>query len=434
MRAVDIIRTKRDGGRLRPEEIAWFVAGAASGRIPDYQSVALLMAVTLRGMDDEEIAALTRAMVESGERLDLSGLPGPTVDKHSTGGVGDKTSLVLAPLVAACGGIVPMMSGRGLGHTGGTLDKLEAIDGLRTSLTASAFKSQLERIGCAIVGQSASIAPADRVFYALRDVTATVDSVPLIAASIMSKKIAEGAGALVLDVKTGRGAFMRREDEAGHLAGRMVAIGRSAGVRTEALITAMDVPLGRAVGNALEVAESLDVLRGNGAEDLSALCRALAVRMLTLAGLAATDEEAGRRVDEAIASGRALERFARMVDAQGGDPAVVDDPARLPAAPGRATVVAPRAGYLTGLDAELVGHAAVALGAGRSRAEDRVDPAVGLTLHAKPGDPLALGQPIVEIHYRDEASRDRAQALVASAIAVGDEPPAPGRLVRRRLS
>jgi thymidine phosphorylase len=261
-----------------------------------------------------------------------------------------------------------------------------------------------------------------------------VDSVPLIAASIMSKKIAEGAGALVLDVKTGRGAFMRREDEAGHLAGRMVAIGRSAGVRTEALITAMDVPLGRAVGNALEVAESLDVLRGNGAEDLSALCRALAVRMLTLAGLAATDEEAGRRVDEAIASGRALERFARMVDAQGGDPAVVDDPARLPAAPGRATVAAPRAGYLTGLDAELVGHAAVALGAGRSRAEDRVDPAVGLTLHAKPGDPLALGQPIVEIHYRDEASRDRAQALVASAIAVGDEPPAPGRLVRRRLS
>lgn len=433
MRAVDIIRAKRDGGRLRPEEIAWFVEGVTSGEIADYQAVALLMAVTLRGMDEGETAALTQAMVASGERLDLSGVAGPTVDKHSTGGVGDKTSLVLAPLVAACGGVVPMMSGRGLGHTGGTLDKLEAIPGLRTALTVAELRAQLDRVGCAIVGQTASIAPADRVLYALRDVTATVDSIPLIAASIMSKKIAEGVGALVLDVKTGAGAFMREEPQARELAERMVGIGRQAGVRTEALITSMDVPLGRAVGNALEVAEAVEVLRGGGPGELAGLCRTLAGRMLVMAGLAAEDGDAARQVESAIASGRALDRFARMVEAQGGDPRALE-PGRLPAAPSREVVAATRTGYLTRMDAEAIGRAAVALGAGRDRAGEAVDPAVGLVLLAKPGEPVTLGQPILEIHHRDEEACGRARALVAPAVTISGEPPPPRRLVRHRLS
>ncbi len=433
MRAVDIIRSKRDGQALSPAEIAWFVEGVTARAIPDYQAVALLMAITLRGMTGAETAALTSAMVASGERLDLSGLPGPSVDKHSTGGVGDKTSLVLAPLAAACGAIVPMMSGRGLGHTGGTLDKLEAIQGLRTSLTVAELRAQLARVGCAIVGQTDAIAPADRVLYALRDVTATVDSVPLIAASIMSKKLAEGVGALVLDVKTGTGAFMREEADARRLAGLMAAAGLEAGVRTEALITAMDAPLGRAVGNALEVAEAIAVLRGGGPADLVALCGDLAARMLWLAGLARDEAAAARQVQRALASGAALERFAAMIEAQGGDPRVVDRPETLPAAPGRDTIVAPRSGYLARVEATAAGTAAVLLGAGRNRAGDAVDPAVGLELLAVPGEAVTAGQPLLVLHYRDEASRERARAALAAGISVADVPPAPVRLVRHRL-
>lgn len=433
MRAVDIIRAKRDGGALRPDEIAWFVAGLTRGEIPDYQAVALLMAITLRGMDELETAALTEAMAASGERLDLSDLPAPTVDKHSTGGVGDKTSLVLAPLVAACGAIVPMMSGRGLGHTGGTLDKLEAIPGFRTALGTTELRAQLARVGCAIVGQTASIAPADRVLYALRDVTATVDSVPLIAASIMSKKIAEGVGALVLDVKTGGGAFMREEAQARALAERMVAAGRRAGVRTEALITSMDAPLGRAVGNGVEVAEAIEVLRGGGPPDLVELCLALGRRMLVLAGVSSDEDDAASRIRRALDSGAAIERFAALVEAQGGDPRVVDEPARLPAAPRRDVVTAGRAGYLAALDAEAVGRAAVVLGAGRSRAGEAVDPAVGLVLEARPGDAVRAGQPLVHLHYRHDDGRDQARALLATAITLGDDPPPPTPLVRGRV-
>jgi pyrimidine-nucleoside phosphorylase/thymidine phosphorylase len=434
MRAVDIIRRKRDGGALSGEEIAWFVAGVTAGSIPDYQAVALLMAITLRGMEDDEIGALTGAMVASGERLDFRAVPGPRLDKHSTGGVGDKTSLVIAPVVAACGGVVPMMSGRGLGHTGGTLDKLEAIAGFRTSLDPPRIEEQLRRVGCAIVGQTSAIVPADRVLYGLRDVTATVDSVPLIVASIMSKKIAEGIDALVLDVKTGTGAFMREQVQAVALATRMVAIGTRAGVRTEALVTSMDVPLGRAVGNALEVAECVDVLQGRGPRDVEDLSVLIAARMLVLGGLAEDETAASAAARRAIASGTALERFRLMVEAQGGDPRVADDRSRLPAAPHRAVVPAPAAGFLASVDAEQVGRAGVALGAGRDTVADRIDPAVGVVLLAVPGDPVEKGQPVLELHYGSEAAFARARDLAAAAIVVTEHPPAASRLVRQRVT
>ena len=430
MRAVDIIRTKRDGGALAPDEIRFFVAGVTAGSIPDYQAVALLMAITLRGMTDEETTALTHAMVASGERLDFSAIAGPKLDKHSTGGVGDKTSLVIAPLVAACGGVVPMMSGRGLGHTGGTLDKLESIPGFRTSLAPAEISAQLRRVGCAIVGQTATMVPADRTLYALRDVTATVDSVPLIAASIMSKKIAEGIDALVLDVKTGAGAFMREELDARRLAQRMVAIGGLAGVQTEALVTSMDAPLGRTVGNALEVAECVAVLRGQGPPDLEGLCLALCARMLVLGGLAPDEPSALARARQALVSGEALDRFRQMVEAQGGDPAVVDEPARLPMAPAREVVGAPAPGYLAGLDALLVGRAAVALGAGRDTMDDAIDPAVGIVLLAKPGEGLDAGQPVLEFHHRHQRGLEAARRLVAQAIRIVPDPPVFRPLIR----
>jgi pyrimidine-nucleoside phosphorylase len=434
MRAVDLIRCKRDGGSLSPDEIAFFVSGVTTGSIPSYQAAALLMAVRLRGMTAAETADLTAAMVASGERLDLSGLPGPTVDKHSTGGVGDKTSLVIAPLVAACGAVVPMMSGRGLGHTGGTLDKLESIPGLRTSLDPGAFRAQLERVGCAIVGQTDRIAPADKVLYALRDVTATIDSVPLITASIMSKKIAEGVGALVLDVKSGAGAFMSAEEDARALAQAMVSAGGRAGLRVEALITSMDAPLGRAVGNALEVAESLEVLRGGGPATLRELCLALATRMLVLAGIDREEGAARARLGHALTSGAALDRLRRMVEAQGGDPAVVDDPARLPSAPRRTEVVAARDGFVTAIDAEKVGRAAVLLGAGRDRADASVDPAVGIVVLIEPGFPVTTGQPLFELHHRDDGTGAAAQALAGSAVTLGDAAPAVPPLLRGRIA
>jgi pyrimidine-nucleoside phosphorylase len=423
VRAVDVIIKKRDGGTLDPAEIRFFVDAVTAGGFPEYQASALLMAILLRGMSREETATLTDAMVHSGIRVDLSDIPGVKVDKHSTGGVGDKTSLILAPIAAACGVVVPMMSGRGLGHTGGTLDKLEAIPGFRVRLSLDEMKAALLATGCAMIGQTAEIAPADRKLYSLRDVTGTVESIPLISASIMSKKIAEGIDALVLDVKTGSGAFMKTEADSRRLAESLVAIGQASGVRTEAVITRMDTPLGRAIGNATEVIESIEVLKGQGPPDLEELSLALAGRMLVLAGLASGDADALERGRQALDSGEALDRFRRIIETQGGDPRVVDDYSLLPAAPERSAVVASRSGYVGGIDAALVGRASVALGAGRDRVDDEVDPAVGIVLKARAGDPVRAGEPVLELHYRTIDRRDAARALAERAITIADAPP-----------
>ncbi len=429
MRAIDVIMTKRDGGVLSQEEIAFFVDGVTRGAIPDYQVSAWLMAVLLRGMTPQETAWLTDAMVHSGVRVDLSDIPGLKVDKHSTGGVGDKTSLILAPLAAACGVSVPMMSGRGLGHTGGTLDKLESIPGFRVNLSIEEMRSALRRTGVAMMGQTAQIAPADKKLYAMRDVTGTVESIPLISASIMSKKIAEGIDALVLDVKTGSGAFMKTPEASRRLAESLVSIGAAAGVRTEAVITAMDAPLGRAVGNALEVAECIEVLRGGGPADLVDVSVELTARMLVLGRVAADRPQANARVRAAIASGEGLERLRRIIENQGGDPGVVDDVSRLPAAPERHVIKADRAGYVTRMDAGLVGRASVMLGAGRDRVEDPVDPSVGIRVLAKPGDGVSAGDGLLELHYADAARRDSAIALLAQAFSVGEAAPSPAPLL-----
>ncbi|MCX6552132.1 MAG: thymidine phosphorylase [Acidobacteria bacterium] len=429
MRAVDLIRTKRDGNPLGRDEIEAFVAGATDGSWPDYQLSALLMAIVLRGMSDEETAWLTEAMAHSGARFDLRRLPGLKVDKHSTGGVGDKTSLILAPLAAACGVVVPMMSGRGLGHTGGTLDKLEAIPGFRVDLSASEIVDALGEVGCVIVGQTRDIAPADRRLYRLRDVTATVESIPLITASIMSKKLAEGIDALVLDVKVGRGAFMKSVRDAEQLAHAMVRAGQLAGVRTEALLTRMDAPLGRGIGNAVEVIESIETLRGQGPSDLTVLSVLLAARMVLIGGRAETMEDAERQVREALASGAGLARFRQMVVRQGGDPAVVDDPARFPLAEGREYVRAPRAGYVTGLEAMMIGQAAAALGAGRATAEDRIDHGVGIRVLSTLGSLVRAGEPVLELIHRDGRGVKDASSLALQAIELGGAPPAPQPLV-----
>ena len=423
MRAVDVIRKKRDGEALSPAEIEAFVAGATSRTWPEYQVSALLMAIVLRGMHADETSCLTGAMVRSGVKLDLAEFPGAKVDKHSTGGVGDKTSLILAPLVAACGVIVPMMSGRGLGHTGGTLDKLESIPGFRVGLTLEEFRTALRKVGAAMIGQTAEIAPADKVLYALRDVTATVESIPLISASIMSKKIAEGIDALVLDVKCGRGAFMKTHEDARKLAQSLVAIGKANGVRTEAMLTAMDAPLGCAIGNSLEVIESLETLKGRGPKDLETLSVALGARMLRLGGGAANDREAERRIRTALASGRGLEKFRDMIAQQGGDPRVVEDYNRLPSAPHRHVFAADRSGYLTRLDAELIGRATMVLGAGRERVEDRIDCGVGAMLKARWGEAVKAAEPIVELHYRDASCLPTALDLIRTACEIGTEPP-----------
>ena len=429
MRAVDLIRTKRDGGALSREEVESFVAGVTDGSWPDYQISALLMAIVLRGMNDEETAWLTEAMARSGTRLDLSRIPGRKIDKHSTGGVGDKTSLILAPLAAACGVIVPMMSGRGLGHTGGTLDKLEAIPGFRVDLSPAEVLDALEANGLVIVGQTRDIAPADRRLYRLRDVTATVESIPLITASIMSKKLAEGIDGLVLDVKVGRGAFMKTDDEARRLAVAMVSAGRLAKVDTEAMLTRMDAPLGRAVGNALEVIESIETLKGQGPADLTELSVLFATRLVWLSGRAATVEDADRQVRDALVSGAGLDRFGRMVERQGGDRRVVDDPSRLEVATGRAFVRAQRSGYLTGLDALLIGRAAAALGAGRATAEDRVDAGVGIKVVAPLGMLVRAGDPIVELFHRDGRGLADGLSLANQAVELGGAPPVPLPLV-----
>jgi pyrimidine-nucleoside phosphorylase len=430
MRAVDVIRTKRDGRPLSREQIEAFVRAATHHSWPDYQLAALLMAVWLRGMSDQETAWLTGAMARSGLVLDLSDIPGPKVDKHSTGGVGDKTSLILSPLAAACGVVVPMMSGRGLGHTGGTLDKLESIPGFRVNLTISEFRAALQKVGAAMIGQTADVAPADKKLYALRDVTGTVESIPLITASILSKKVAEGIDGLVMDVKCGHGAFMKTKEDARKLAVSLVTNGRANGLRTEAVITAMDAPLGRAVGNALEVRESIATLRGEGPKDLEDLSVELAARMVRLGRLAADDAAATRMVREALTSGRGLEVFRQMVEQQGGDPRIVDDPARLPAAPHREVVTADHAGYLAVLHAEELGRAAMALGAGRDRVEDAVDPAVGVVVRAKVGGRVRAGDPLVDLHYRDADRLPAARALLKAGVVITEEEPTVQSLVQ----
>jgi thymidine phosphorylase len=415
--AVSLIQVKRDNARpLTAGEIGWLFAAYASGEVADEQMAALLMAVYFNGLDGAELRAWTGEMIASGERLDLSGVPGPSVDKHSTGGVGDKVSLVLAPLVASCGAVVPMLSGRGLGHTGGTLDKLEAVPGWRASLDNDELLAALRSAGAVIAAAGAGLAPADRRLYALRDVTGTVESIPLIASSIMSKKIAEGAGALVLDVKTGTGAFMAERENALALARTMVALGEEHGVRTRALVTRMDAPLGRAVGNALEVAEAVAALSGEGPRDLVEVTLALAGHMLELAGLDADPREA-------IASGRALDAYRRMIKAQGGDP---DAP--LPAAAHRQdALLAPADGYVTRLDARAVGVAAWRLGAGRARKEDSVSYTAGVRCLAKPGDYVQRGEPVLELHADDPGRFGAAAealdgALTVAAVPRADEP------------
>ena len=429
MRVVDVIRQKRDGGVLDAPAIRAFVAGVTDGSWPDYQVSALLMAILLRGMNLEEASALTDAMVRSGERLDLSEFGGTPVDKHSTGGVGDKTSLILAPLAAACGAIVPMMSGRGLGHTGGTLDKLDAIPGFRTRLELDDMRRVLKATGCALIGQTDEIAPADRRMYSLRDVTGTVESIPLICASILSKKLAEGIGALVLDVKVGRGAFMKTPEDARRLASWLAGIAERSGVRTEALLTAMDAPLGRAVGNANEVIESIETLKGRGPKDLEDLSVRLAVRMLVLAGRAADDRDGEQQVRHALTSGAGVERFRAIIEAQGGDPRVIDDYDRLPSAPISDVWRAPRRGIVARMDAELVGRAAVVLGAGRDRVDADVDPAAGIDIAAAPGDEVGAGAAVFTLRTSDRARLDAARRLLDDAVTIGGEAPAARPLV-----
>jgi pyrimidine-nucleoside phosphorylase len=418
MRAVDLIRRKRDGGALSEVEIAAFVRGATTGAWPDYQVAAMLMAIVLRGMTLDEGAALTDAMVRSGVRLDWSDVAACPVDKHSTGGVGDKTSLVLAPLAAACGAVVPMMSGRGLGHTGGTLDKLEAIPGFRVHLTEDDMRRVVGTTGCALIGQTDRIAPADRVLYALRDVTATVESVPLIAASILSKKIAEGIGALVVDVKVGRGAFMKTETSARELADWLTAIASRHGVRTETHLSAMDAPLGRAVGNANEVIEAIETLKGRGPRDVEDLSVTLAAKMLALARLEPDEAAAEHRVREALDSGEGLERFRAIVAAQGGDVRVVDDYARLPAPARRASWPAPKSGVVQAIDAERVGQAAVVLGAGRDRVDGAIDPGAGIEVTAPIGTSVRAGEPVLICGAADESRLAAGLAQLDGAVTI----------------
>jgi pyrimidine-nucleoside phosphorylase len=423
MRFVDVIARKRDGHALSRDEIGLFVDGVTSGAVPEYQASALLMAIAVNGMSDGETSWLTDAMLQSGERVDLSDIPGIKVGKHSTGGVGDKVSLALVPLAAACGAVVPKMSGRALAHTGGTLDKLESIPGFRVDLTIDEFKRVVRDAGAAIVGQTGALAPADKKLYALRDVTATIDSIPLISSSIMSKKLAEGSNALVLDVKCGDGAFMKDLPSARALAVSMVDIGTRAGVRTEAFITDMDIPLGQTVGNALELIECLELLKGRGPADLRLLVLTLATRMLILGGVD-TDEAAARgRAERALDDGRAVEALARMIERQGGDPRVVDDYARLPSVDGRARGAAPRDGFVTAVRAEAIGKASGLLGGGRVHAGDAVDHGVGVVMLVKPGAEVRAGQPLLELHHRDGRGLEEAMAWCSQAVGIGDAPP-----------
>ena len=421
MLVVPLIELKRDGRALTPEEWSALVAAYTDGRVPDYQMSALLMAVLLRGLERQELAALTDAMLASGQRLSFDSWPTPRVDKHSTGGVGDKVSLVLAPLVAACGVAVPMMSGRGLGHTGGTLDKLEAIPGFRTGLSLAEAKAQVLKLGCAMIGQTPEIAPADRRIYALRDVTGTVEAIPLIAASIMSKKLAEGLNALVLDVKRGSGAFLPRLEQSLELARTMIALGEDRGCPTVALLTAMDRPLGRACGNALETEEAIVALRGEGPEDLLEVTYALGAEMLLAAGIEKTSKRARQRLANALASGLAAEKFEQVIEAQGGNPKVVEDPSVLPQAKEVEVYAAPRTGVVAKVEPKTIGRAVVAMGGGRRKVEDEVDPTVGFVITVKPGDKVLAGEPIASVFARDPGGMKLGFEALQQAIVVGDK-------------
>jgi pyrimidine-nucleoside phosphorylase len=425
MRVVDLIARKRDGRRLTREEIDALVAGVTAGTIPEYQTAAWLMAVVWRGLDAAETAWLTDAMVRSGRRIDLSAIAGPTVGKHSTGGVGDKLSLVVVPIVAACGGRVFKTSGRALGHSGGTIDKLESIPGFRVDLPMAECLAVLAEVGCVFVGQTADIAPADKKLYALRDVTATIESVPLIASSIMSKKIAEGASALVLDVKVGRGAFMKSLPDARRLSEAMVAIGRDVGLPTRAVLTAMDAPLGRAVGNALEVAEAVATLKGTGPPDVTALSVALASHMLLAAGLAADAASAEARVVEAIATGAAYRVFEAVVARQGGNAAALDRIAESSAAPAREAVLADRSGRVAGIDAELIGRASMILGAGRERLDTPIHCGAGIVIDAIAGAEVRAGQALATLHVARPERLAEARTLVGEAFAIDSAGAAP---------
>jgi pyrimidine-nucleoside phosphorylase len=427
MRVADLIRRKRDAAELLPEEIRFLVDGYTRGDIPDYQMSAWLMAAFLRGLNGAETAALTDAMLHSGKVLDFSDIPGRKVDKHSTGGVGDKTSLIIAPIVAAAGLRVPMISGRGLGHTGGTLDKLESIPGFNVNLSLAEFRRALRTVGCGLIGQTAEIAPADKKMYALRDVTGTVENRSLICASIMSKKLAEGCDALVLDVKVGSGAFLKTEEDAALLAELMVETGRRMGKQVVALLTDMNQPLGRTAGNAMEVVESLEVLSGAGPEDLRELCLVLAAWMLFL-GERVNSVEAGKRLAaELIASGQAREKFREIVKQQGGDTRVVDDPKLLPRAAHTLDVAAAADGYIAATQCEQLGVAVVVLGGGREKKEDSVDPAVGLVFRKRNGDRIARGEPLCTLHYNSAARLDEARRLIETAYMIAPQPPAAGR-------
>ena len=422
MRMVDLIEKKRDGKRLLGHELDFIIQGLVKGEIPDYQVAAWCMAVLFQGLEEEEVVALTRAMIANGSVVDLSSIEGPTVDKHSTGGVGDKTSLVLAPILASLGAVVAKMSGHGLGHTGGTLDKLESIPGLRTSLTAGEFVAQAERIGLVIAGQTDELVPADKKLYALRDVTGTVPSIPLIAASIMSKKLAVGAGAIMLDVKYGSGALLVAPGDGTRLARMMMAIGRAFGARVGACLSSMEQPLGRAVGNALEVGEALATLRGEGPEDLREICLAMAAELQLMAGLATDREHAREKAVQAIGSGAALRKLGEMIQAQGGRGEVIDRPELLPTAKATTLVLSRASGYLARIDTAGLGRVAMRLGAGRATKEERIDPAAGLVFLVRLGDWVDQGTPLAELHTNRLAEIEPAQQDLRSCLGFSAQP------------
>jgi pyrimidine-nucleoside phosphorylase len=433
MRAVDLIRKKRDSGELSREEIEFLVSGYTRGEIPDYQMAAWLMAVWIRGMSRSELAALTEVMLHSGEVLNHSEIHGKKVDKHSTGGVGDKTSLILAPIVAAGGLTVPMISGRGLGHTGGTLDKLEAIPGFNVNLSLAEFRRVLRECGMGLIGQTAEIAPADKKIYALRDVTSTVENIGLICASIMSKKLAEGIDALVLDVKTGSGAFMKKEEDSIRLAEVMVETGKRMGKKVVALITDMDQPLGRMAGHSNEVSESVEVLQGRGPADLRDLSLDLSAWMFFLGERTKSVEEGKRLAEEMVATGQALEKFRQGIRLQGGDERVVDEPQRLPQARSHAEVISAAAGYITATNCEHFGTALAMLGGGREKKEDTIDHAVGLEFHKRIGDRVERNEKLVTIHYNSGAKLAEAKAMIAGSYVIGERAPSEKRPLIRRI-
>ncbi len=426
MNAYEIIYRKREGKELSPEEVSFIIEGYLEGRIPDYQVSAFLMAVFFRGMGEEELAGLTRVMLNSGEQVDLGDMPGPTVDKHSTGGVGDGVSLTLAALAASLGAVVPMMSGRGLGHTGGTLDKLESIPGYRVNLSSGEFIKVLRKTGAAIIGQTDKIAPADRKLYALRDVTATVDSIPLITASIMSKKLAEGASSLVLDVKTGTGAFMKSIGDARKLAGSMIATGRAHGRNISAVISDMNRPLGEAVGNAIEVEEAVELMSGGGVQDIRELIICLAGEMLCLSGIEKTPETARSKARENLSNGKALEKFGEMVEAQGGDRRICEDPKDILPQPAMvAEVEAPETGWITAMDTRRIGVCALSLGAGRKSVDDRIDYSAGIRVLKKTGDKVSRGEVIAILYTSSLEDLLPVKSDYLSTLNIsGDEPEA----------